>query len=147
MRKAILLLILAPPLFATASDYKCAVVGGALEQSLFDAVVHDININGNDIIRAKTTVQVLNVSPVSKIFAQQLAKADSDADKKRNGTPLLQESDYFESYAINGAKSITVKYTLRNTKGQRSSFIASGLVNNDECSVRFNGYLTLSREF
>jgi len=95
----------------------------------------------------KPTVQVLNVSPVSKIFAQQLAKADSDADKKRNGTPLLQESDYFESYAINGAKSITVKYTLRNTKGQRSSFIASGLVNNDECSVRFNGYLTLSREF
>lgn len=54
MRKAILLLILAPPLFATASDHKCADIGGALEQSLFDAVVHDININGNDIIRAKT---------------------------------------------------------------------------------------------
>ncbi|HAB4038579.1 TPA_asm: Shiga toxin A subunit, partial [Salmonella enterica subsp. enterica serovar Java] len=26
-------------------------------------------------------------------------------------------------------------------------FIASSLMNADECSVRFNGYITLSREF
>ncbi|MGL6020550.1 MAG: Shiga toxin A subunit, partial [Gibbsiella quercinecans] len=34
-----------------------------------------------------------------------------------------------------------------NANGQRDIFIASSLLNNDECSIRFNGYLTLSREF
>lgn len=95
----------------------------------------------------KHKVQVINIAPVSDIFARQVAKVDYDADQQKNGKALLSEGDYFESYYTNGAKSITAKYVYTNNKGKSDVFITSGFINNDECSVRFNGYLTLSREF
>lgn len=147
MRKALLFLLMAAPCFSHAAEGNCAVIGGSMEQSLFDAIVHDLNIDGATIQRDKTIVNVLYMSPVSEAFAHQLAKTDSDSDRKRNGKALLPESDYFESYYINGAKSITARYTFINQHGKRNVFIASSLMNNDECSVRFNGYLTLSRQF
>lgn len=146
MRIMLLCALIAAPLLSYA-DNKCAIVGGAMEQSLLDAVTHDLNIDSKTIQHSETIVQVLNASPVSEIFAKQLAKTDSDADKQRNGKALLPEEDYFESYYTNAAKSITAKYTYTNTNGKRDVFIASSLANADECSVRFNGYLTLSREF
>ncbi len=42
---------------------------------------------------------------------------------------------------------LTAKYTYFNQEGKKDVFIASGLINKDECSIRFNGYLTLAREF
>lgn len=147
MRKILVCILFTVPFFSYAVENKCAVVGGSMEQSLFDSVIHDLNIDGAVIHRNKTKVQVIDISPVSDIFAKQLAKTDSNADKQRNGKALLSEADYFESYYTNGAKSITAKYSFTNNKGKSDVFIASSIINNDECSVRFNGYLTLSREF
>lgn len=118
-----------------------------MEQSLFNAVTHDLSIESKTIQRNKTMVQILNASPMSEIFAKQLAKTDNDADRQRNGKALLPEGDYFESYYTNAAKSITAKYTYTKADGKHDVFIASSLANADECSVCFNGYLTLSREF
>lgn len=147
MTKILVFILVTVPFFSYAIENKCAVVGGSMEQSLFDSVIHDLNIDRMVVHRNKTKVQVINISPVSAVFAKQLAKTDSNADKQRNGKALLSESDYFESYYTNGAKTITAKYIFINNHGKSDAFIASGIINNDECSVRFNGYLTLSREF
>jgi hypothetical protein len=146
MKIVLLCALLTAPLVSHAEN-KCATVGAAMEQSLFDAVTNDLNIDHKTLQRSNTIVQVLNISAVDKVFATQLAKIDSDADKQRNGKALLPEEDYFESYYTNAAKNITAKYTYLNTNGKRDVFIASSLANADECSVRFNGYLILSREF
>ncbi|ECS1302436.1 Shiga toxin A subunit, partial [Salmonella enterica] len=44
-------------------------------------------------------------------------------------------------------KSIVAKYTYINKDKEKDIFIASSFMNADECSVRFNGYITLSRGF
>jgi len=44
-------------------------------------------------------------------------------------------------------KIIVAKYIYRNEKNQKNIFIASSLQNKYECSVRFNGYLIVKREF
>jgi hypothetical protein len=117
---------------------ECAVRGHYAEEMLLSAVTKD-GVKG--IERDKTTVEVLNLSPVSDTFARQLAQADT---KNGNG---LSFKEYYGIYHDNGAMNLTVKYTYTNVKGASNVYIVSSLLNNDECSVRFNGYLTLSREF
>lgn len=121
-----------------APGSECAARGHYAEEMLLSAVTKD-GIKG--IERDKTTIEVLNLSPVSDAFARQLAQADA---KTGNG---LSFKDYYGIYHDNGAKNLTVKYTYSNDKGASNVYIVSSLLNNDECSVRFNGYLTLSREF
>ncbi|PLR35601.1 Shiga toxin A subunit [Chimaeribacter coloradensis] len=147
MKKALIGIFITVPFFSYAVENRCAIVGSWMEQSLFDAVTHDLNIDAAVIQRHKMKVNVMDISPVSEVLARQLARTDSNADKQRNGEALLPEGDYFESYYTNGAKNITARYIFVNNKGQSDTFIASSIINNDECSVRFNGYLILSRQF
>lgn len=147
MFKGIVYLLAVIPAASHAQDYGCATVGASMESSLFDAMKRDLNINPSTIIKDKTKVEILDISPVSKLYAESLAKIDYGKDKARNKTAMLDEESYFASYYENQVKSIVAKYTYINNGREKDVFIASGLMNADECSVRFNGYITLSREF
>ncbi len=144
MKKFYAAFFIALPAFSWANaDAGCAKIGASMYIDLTDAIVRDLHINRADLVEEMAAVNVLETVPVSKIFAEQMAATDFNSQTD----PKLKKSDYFEGYYTNGAKSITAKYTFINSKGQRDIFIASSLFNNEECSVRFNGYLTLSREF
>ncbi|WP_312312310.1 Shiga toxin A subunit [Atlantibacter sp.] len=117
---------------------ECAGPGHYNEEMLLSAVSKD-GVKGID--RGKTKVEILSIEPVSDIFAHQLAQADA---KGGNG---LSVKDYYNVYYDKDVLNLTAKYTYTDSKGKRDVFIASSLLNNNECSVRFNGYLTVSREF
>lgn len=140
------LLLFTLPFLPFCSYAGCASVGASMESSLFDAISKDLQIDSSTVQRDKTTVQVINTSPVSELYAESLAKADH-ADDVANGKSTIPESDYFSSYYEDYTKSITAKYTYTDKYGKKDVFIASSLMNKDECSIRFNGYITLSREF
>ncbi|EAA6410231.1 Shiga toxin A subunit [Salmonella enterica] len=135
------------PAISYAQDYGCATVGASMESSLFDAIKNDLNIDVATIIKDKTKVEILDISPVSKLYAESLARIDYEKDRARNKVAMLDEKSYFDSYYENQVKSIVAKYTYINKDKEKDIFIASSLMNDDECSVRFNGYITLSREF
>lgn len=118
-----------------------------MESSLFDAIKNDLNIDVATIIKDKTKVEILDISPVSKVYAESLARMDYEKDKAKNKVAILDKKSYFDSYYENQVKSIVAKYTYINKDKEKDSFIASSFMNADECSVRFNGYITLSREF
>ncbi|ECW3692585.1 Shiga toxin A subunit [Salmonella enterica] len=130
-----------------AHDYGCATVGASMESSLFDAIKNDLNIDVATIIKDKTKVEILDLSPVSKVYAESLARMDYEKDKAKNKVAILDKKSYFDSYYENQVKSIVAKYTYINKDKEKDIFIASSFMNADECSVRFNGYITLSREF
>ena len=123
---------------ADAPGSECAVRGHYAEQTLFSAVTKD-GVKG--IERGKTAVEVLSIAPVSETYAHQLAEVDAKAAKG------LSVKEYYGIYHDNGVVNLTAKYTYTNAKGEHNVYIVSSLLNNDECSVRFNGYLTVSREF
>lgn len=123
---------------ADAPGSECAVSGHYAEQMLFSAITKD-GVKG--IERGITAVEVLSITPVSEAYAKQLAETDA---KIGHG---LSVKDYYGIYHDNGVLNLTAKYTYTNAKGQNNVYIVSSLLNNDECSVRFNGFLTLSREF
>lgn len=118
-----------------------------MESSLFDAIKNDLNIDVATIIKDKTKVEILDISPVSKVCAESLARMDYEKDKAKNKVAILDKKSYFDSYYENQVKSIVAKYTYINKDKEKDIFIASSFMNADECSVRFNGYITLSREF
>ncbi|EHV9131557.1 Shiga toxin A subunit [Salmonella enterica subsp. enterica serovar Infantis] len=135
------------PAISYAHDYGCATVGASMESSLFDAIKNDLNIDVATIIKDKTKVEILDISPVSKVYAESLARMDYEKDKAKNKVAILDKKSYFDSYYENQVKSIVAKYTYINKDKEKDIFIASSFMNADECSVRFNGYITLSREF
>lgn len=67
--------------------------------------------------------------------------------KIRPKMAILDKKSYSDSYYENQVKSIVAKYTYINKDKEKDIFIASSFMNADECSVRFNGYITLSRGF
>ncbi|MBB1200758.1 Shiga toxin A subunit [Enterobacteriaceae bacterium 89] len=118
-----------------------------MESSLFDAIKKDLDINTTTVQRSKINVEVLDISPVSELYARKLAAINYALDKSKNTPPLLDEKTYFECYYDNNVSSITAKYTYYNHQGKKDVFIATSLMNKDECTIRFNGYITLSRGF
>ncbi|EAA7950550.1 Shiga toxin A subunit [Salmonella enterica] len=140
-------LLVGIPAISYAHDYGCATVGASMESSLFDAIKNDLNIDVATIIKDKTKVEILDISPVSKVYAESLARMDYEKDKAKNKVAILDKKSYFDSYYENQVKSIVAKYTYINKDKEKDIFIASNFMNADECSVRFNGYITLSREF
>ncbi|MCJ7883625.1 Shiga toxin A subunit [Salmonella enterica subsp. enterica serovar Typhimurium] len=140
-------LLVGVPAISYAHDYGCATVGASMESSLFDAIKNDLNIDVATIIKDKTKVEILDISPVSKVYAESLARMDYEKDKAKNKVAILDKKSYFDSYYENQVKSIVPKYTYINKDKEKDIFIASSFMNADECSVRFNGYITLSREF
>ncbi|EMF5460653.1 Shiga toxin A subunit [Salmonella enterica] len=140
-------LLVGVPAISYAHDYGCATVGASMESSLFDAIKNDLNIDVATIIKDKTKVEILDISPVFKVYAEPLARMDYEKDKAKNKVAILDKKSYFDSYYENQVKSIVAKYTYINKDKGKDIFIASSFMNADECSVRFNGYITLSREF
>lgn len=47
-----------------------------MESSLFDAIKNDLNIDVATIIKDKTKVEILDISLVSKVYAESLARMD-----------------------------------------------------------------------
>ncbi|ASO44985.1 Shiga toxin A subunit [Salmonella enterica subsp. enterica serovar Derby] len=140
-------LLVGIPAISYAHDYGCATVGTSMESSLFDAIKNDLNIDVATIIKDKTKVEILDISPVSKVYAESLARMDYEKNKAKNKVAILDKKSYFDSYYENQVKSIVAKYTYINKDKEKDIFIASSFMNADECSVRFNGYITLFREF
>lgn len=147
MRTQLICALITVPVLSYAQDNGCASVGASMESSLFAAIQKDLKIDISTLQKDKTAVEIINTATVSEIYAESLAKQDYLADKAKNRELTLKESDYFSSYYENQTKSLTAKYTYINKSNKKDVFIASSLMNEDECSIRFNGYLTLSREF
>ena len=146
MKKALIFTLAAVHPASYADGLGCASVGASMELSLFDAILKDLKIDPAAIQRDKTTVEIINTATVSELYAESLAKRDHKESIDK-GLATIPVRDYFSSYYENNARSITAKYTYTNARGMKDIFIASSLMNKDECSIRFNGYLTLAREF
>jgi len=143
MKKTLILLALPALSYAQPG---CEGVGAVMESTLFDRLSDELKIDTSTIQQDRTKVQLIDVTPVSKVYAAYLAKKDHDEAIAKNRATIA-ESEYFSSYYGNEDKSITAKYTYFNRENKKDVFIATSFMDKDECSIRFNGYITLSREF
>lgn len=144
MIKTVFLALAFAPSLSHAVDLpgsECAAPGHYVEGMLLASIKNDLGIDLTTIQYNKTVVEIVSIKPVSALFAQKLAVTDS----KKN--PELTEKDYYDIYRNGHVLTVTAKYTFTDRNNKRDEFISSAFVNDNECSVRYNGYITLSREF
>lgn len=112
-----------------------------------NAMATDFKIKKESLLIDKTKMEVAYTTPVSEplsmLFGEQ-EKAASGGEKSEDKTTA---KEYARSFRENHAKNIVVKFTYENVAHKHDVLLASALVNDDECSVRFNGYIVISREF
>ena len=138
-----LLLVILSTQSVASNNAGCAKIGASMYIGLTDAIVDDLNISRDQIIQKNVSVEVISVSPITKVYAEQLAREDY----KKLDTHILSLDNYIDDYSTDNTEVIIAKYTYRNATNKKNIFIVSSLQNKYECSVRFNGYLIVSREF
>lgn len=125
--------------FSAQANYPdvCAKIEATIENNTFTLSTTELGIDPKQIIREQTQVKVLAINPVTPLLIKQYADA-ADANMRdvylsiyREGNPLV----------------MVVQYTYVNAKKQENVFISSAVVNDGECSVSFDKYLTVKREF
>lgn len=133
--------------WASIQDERCADVGRYLQSITLSYFIQDAKISRTTVLEQKTKVEVIGVYPVSDVLANQLGEKTWQKANSVKGASVLSKKDYYSIYHDDNVKSIAAKYTFFNKEGKKNVVISLGYINDNECSVDYGGYLTLSREF
>jgi hypothetical protein len=119
----------------------CIVIGSTVDISLIHAMEQDFDIKESEIVKSKTKMVLIDNQVVTEGLAASLA------EKAVKETDYLDYDDMKKTYLEYNPRNLIVKYTYVNKEGKENIFIGSSIVNDEECSVDFNGYITVKREF
>lgn len=137
-----LLFIMSFSSYAVESN-PCVVPGSSVEIPVFDFMIYSMGIKKTDVVESKTKLELIDNTPVTK----ELAVFFATESKFKAHDNLLDLQGYYDIYMMNNPRNLTIKYTYENLNGKHNVFIGSAIVNNDECSIRFNGQIIVKREF
>lgn len=128
---------------ANVTPESCLDINRSVAVSTLDAMVNDFGIQRSEVIIDKTQLSLLYKQKVTSQMADFYAR-DSYNNEAAH---FFSESKYKELYLESNAQNIIVKYDFVNAQNKHNITIASLLVNDDECSIRLNGYIVVKREF
>jgi len=137
------LLAISTSAIAVVSPESCLDINRSVGVSMIDEMVRDFDIEEQDILLNKTKLVLLAHENVTKEMALLYAKED----QKEPVMAALDMDENIKIYREDNPKNIIVKYDFVNRQNKHNITIASLLINDYECSVRFNGYIVVKREF
>lgn len=121
----------------------CAVQESSIGKSMVDSMVNDFGTARGEIAENKIKMELIDNIAVSKAYASYLASEDYKKDTEH----FVKLDEYKKIYLEDNPRNLITKISIENNKGLRNTFISSSIVNDNECSVRFNGYITVKREY
>jgi len=144
MKKLILtLLFLVPGALFAVQPNPCIKTDSSIDITMISAMEQEMKIDVGTIRRDKTTSELIENIKVNS----RLAELYAVKDEKQSPDKWLSVKDYKKIYFDDNATNLIVKFVYENDKGKHNIFYASAIVNNYECSIRFNGYIIARREF
>jgi len=121
----------------------CVVAGSSVEIPVFNFMIDSMGIKKADILERKTKLELLENTLLTPVFSNYLAEK-SKAEAKDNWLSL---KDYRDIFTDGNTRNLVIRYTYENIHGKHNIFIGSAIVNDDECSIDFNGQIIVQREF
>ncbi len=121
----------------------CLDIHRSIGVSMTDAMINDFGIKAHDLLLNQTKMTLISKQNVTKKLAELYGH---QSYKSIEGNPL-KESDYSDIYRQSNAQNIIVEYDYINREHKHNIILASHIINDDECSIRFNGYIIVKREF
>nr|WP_152540228.1 hypothetical protein [Pantoea sp. IMH] len=137
------LLVFSVSSFASpVKDDNCKSPVSGISSSLMNDMYNTMKIDTDSIDKQKTTTELLFNEPVDENLAYQYATDDYRATPDR----WMTAKDYFDTYFTYNPRNLIIKFTFFK-KEKKDIFLVSAFVNDYECSVRYNGYIIVKREF
>ena len=130
---------------ACADSTPCAVPGAAPEIMLKDQIEKDTGLVTRKF--PVPVMKVLSTVAAGDLLAGQLADASYAAASKLPGGSILTRDDYFHIFTEAHPVLETVRYTYHFPNIKTNVYIAASIINDNECSVAFAGYITQRRDF
>lgn len=143
------LLILSLGLFCVSSfassvkDDNCKSPISGISSSLMNDMYNTMRIDTDGLDKQKTTTELLFNEPVDDNLAHQYAMQDFRASPDGGTTA----KDYFNIFSSYNPRNLIIKFTFFNHENKKDIFLVSAIVNDYECSVRYNGYIIVKREY
>lgn len=144
--KYFIISLLVVSLFSNATTIKsnpCIKPTASADTVMMDKMVIDMSIDINSLNRSRTRSSLMANSEVSSFLVRQFAK-ETFSQSKNN---LVSLNELEEIFGSDNVRNLIIEFTYEDNTGRKNVFLVSQLVNDYECGVRFNGYLTVSREF
>ena len=140
---AMLLMSLSFSSLATVTPESCLDIDRSVGVGMIRAMTRDFKIDKKEVILKKTKMTLLDIQDVTEVMADFYAQED----QRELRFPDSELNEYADLYKGDNPKNLIIKYDFVNKKNKHNIFIASLLINDTECSVRFNNYITVRREF
>lgn len=121
----------------------CAIPTSSIGSEMVNSMVADFGIPLESVNRSKIEMKLISNMKVNKAYGDYLAKEDYKSDKEH----FVKLKEYQKIYKEDNPKNLITQITIENIKGEKNIFMASSIVNDDECSVRFNGYIIVQKEY
>lgn len=145
MSKYVLFLLMLLGQFANAalSAKDCMYIEGSINTDMTDAFTHDFGLSQKDFQWDATIMELVSENKTDFTLANHFATLD----KIDYGEDFLGTEDIRKTFLGPNAKNLIIRFTYLNKEHKRNVFLASALIDDDECSIRFNGYIIVKREF
>lgn len=88
-------------------------------------------------------MRLVSVTSVSEEMANTLAAKDFSAQKGI----ILPLDEITKTYTEHHVQNLMVEYIYTNPQGKKNVYLASSFINDNECSVEFQGYLIVEQNF
>lgn len=125
----------------TADD--CIDIERSVGINVTDAMISDFGLKENDIVLEKTKMSLLYQEKVTTPMAYYFALQD----KKNPVLADLSLDDLMESYTMDNPTNLIIKFDYVNKSGKHNVLLSSHLISEGECTIRYNGYIIVKREF
>lgn len=137
--------LIGTPLFAEPDFIqKCSQKNRSIDHEMRIIMEHELDINIDQIDVNKIKTEIIFAEPVGSPLIEQFAQETyENLDDKAKSTI----HDYEQLFSGVQPYNLGLRITYSNQNNQQNVFIASGLIDRHECSVRFNGWLVQKREF
>ncbi|WP_340607758.1 hypothetical protein [Xenorhabdus bharatensis] len=143
---ALILIFTSTSSFAKVLPANCISINGTVGIDMTNFMLNDLKVKKEDVILEKTKSELLYSNsvgiPLSTYYGEQEKKSEGV-----NSEDTTTISEYAHTFREDNAKNIIIKFTYENVENKHNVFLASALVNDHDCAVRFNGYLVVKREF
>ncbi|PLR36857.1 hypothetical protein CYR55_11720 [Chimaeribacter californicus] len=132
--------------FSAVTPDECIKLNNGIGSAMYISMLDDLKLARENINEGKTETKIVSITPVTYPLAIVYGKEEKRLSGEHSEDRTTAE-EYAKGFMADHARNIIAEYTFENKEGKKNIFLASAFASDTDCSVRFNGYIIVKRDF
>jgi len=132
--------------FSAVTPDECIKINNGIGSAMYISMLDDLKLERASINKEKTKAKIVSITPVTYPLAIVYGKEEKRLSGEHSEDRTTAE-EYAQGFMADHARNIIAEYTFENKEGKKNVFLASAFASDNDCSVRFNGYIIVKRDF